>query len=513
MLEVEVSVAKGAASIYLASVISLILNTGYFIILTNILSPQSVGLVSLLNVIILGIVTLATLALPVVGSSLSATPPAVTRFLSQYIGKARGKAARRIFLISLILSFVVSNSFLLLFTLNPVADAISYPLGAEPVLYAAIDAVILSLGQVGAYSLIGVGRAISAGSIIMLSAIIKYLSASSLLILGFGASGVFIGFSIGDFVLLIATLAIVPRSIPNIGDDALETRAIITYMLSILLSAAIGFGVSQMDRLLTFFQRGLSDLAVYNAASVGATIAAFAPLALTNVLVPMLSSHAGEERKEVMKNYTRYVSLIAFPMGFGLAAVAPSLLLIFGDNYVAGSSSLAVMTIAVSLTAINAVYSSSLLAGRKIHYFLLGNVFALLTLITFSALLVPLIGLVGVALGRAAMLFVGLTFFTLFTKAAGDFVLDLQGYLKALLGSAIMGMTIYILLSILSSSYLTSRLQVIFAAVAMIPLGMIAYLLIMKYLKAFNERDIKFIESLLPRPLFPLLRIIKKFLL
>ena len=94
-MQTEAKVARGAAALYVASIFSLLLNTAYFVILTNFISVDEVGLVSLLNVLIIGTSSLATLALPLVGSGITATPPAVTRFLSQYIRTGEGSARKR----------------------------------------------------------------------------------------------------------------------------------------------------------------------------------------------------------------------------------------------------------------------------------------------------------------------------------------------------------------------------------------------------------------------------------
>ncbi|MGH9918668.1 MAG: hypothetical protein ACRD6W_07360, partial [Nitrososphaerales archaeon] len=57
--------ARGATSLYLATTTNVVLLTGYFTVLTNILPPAEVGLVTLLNVVILGVATVSVLASPV----------------------------------------------------------------------------------------------------------------------------------------------------------------------------------------------------------------------------------------------------------------------------------------------------------------------------------------------------------------------------------------------------------------------------------------------------------------
>jgi O-antigen/teichoic acid export membrane protein len=515
-LEVEVNVAKGAASLYLASIVSLVLNTVYFVVLTNVLSASLVGLVSLLNVLVLAGVTAASLALPAVGALGSATPPAVSRFIAEYMKEGRSRAARRVFLTSILIAVAISVPIAAFLSLPSVSGSISFPLSSQPVVFAAIDIVILAVAQVGAYSMIGAGRATRAGSIIAGTALVKYTSASSLLVMGWGASGVFIGFSIGDFALAASSISLASRSIPVSGDSRFDGRAVTTYMVSILASSLIGYGVSQTDRLLAFLQRGFSDLALYNAASVGAAVASFAPAAVTNVLVPILSSLRGEDasqRREILRNYTRYVSLISFPMGFGLAAIAPSLLWLFGENYVSGSPLIAVIGISISLTAVSSVYSSSLLASRKTYNFLLGNGIALLSLVSISFILVPIAGLVGVALARAGMFVVAALAFALFARGMGEFVIDLRGYVKALVASTVMGGVIYAMLTWASATLIRTRLGAVALGVVLIPVGVVIYLLAMKLLRAFSERDMEFAEKLLPKSFSRLVQLARRFLL
>ncbi len=515
-MEVEVNVARGAASLYLASIVSLVLNTAYFVVLTNILAAPLVGLVSLLNVLVLAGVTVASLSLPVVGAVGSATPPAVTRFIAEYMNGGRGRAGRRVFFASVLIAAAVSISIAAFLSVPSVSSRISSPLDSQPVVFAAIDTVILAVAQVGAFSMIGAGRATRAGVVVTMGAIVKYSAASLLLVLGWGPSGVFIGFSAGDFVLAISSIALALKRIPSSGDPKVDGRAVTTYMASVLASSLIGYGVSQTDRLLAFFQRGFSDLAVYNAASVGAAVAAFAPAAVTNVLVPILSSIRGDDpaqKREILRNYTRYVSLVSFPMGFGLAAIAPSILRLFGENYVAGSPLIAVTGISISLTAVSSVYSSSLLASGKTYNFLVGNCIALVSLVSVSLVLVPLAGLLGVALARAGMFIVAAVAFALFARAMGEFVIDLEGYLKALASSAMTGGIVYALLAFASATLVHTRIGVIILGVGLIPVGVVLYLLAMKLLRGFSERDMEFAERVLPRPLSRVVELARRLLL
>jgi O-antigen/teichoic acid export membrane protein len=513
MSDAEVRTARGAVSLYFASVFSLVLNTVYLVVLTNILPQSEVGVVALLNVLVIGIATCGAMAIPVVGAGLSATPPAVARFLSQYIRSGNGRAARRVLLVSFAFCTVISLALALLLTRMSVESFLSIPPAATE--YAAIDGVFFALGQVGAYSLIGTESAGKAGVVLSISALVRYLASSLLLLSGAGAAGVFKGFIVGDLFLTVAGAYLANRGIPRTGNPTVD-RSLYPYMLSVMLSGLIGFGVSQSDRLLAFVQTGLVNLSVYNIAAVAAAVAAFAPIAVTNALVPTIATLPGADahraRISLMRDYTRYVSLVALPAGFGLAALSPLLLLIFGPQYEAGGSLVAVMAIAIGLTSISSVYASGLLASGKTPLFLLGNLLALVTLLVLAYLLVPAFGLIGIAYARAAMLAVSLLAFALFVRATGELVLDVTGYLKSLFSSLVMFAVVYGLVEVLSP-HIGSRAEHVVFSLAMIPLGTVLYLLTMKLTAAFAQEDFDFLGRLLPAFLKPLAELLRRMFL
>ncbi|HLQ21276.1 MAG TPA: oligosaccharide flippase family protein, partial [Nitrososphaerales archaeon] len=326
-MQTEAKVARGAAALYVASIFSLLLNTAYFVILTNFISVDEVGLVSLLNVLVIGTSTLATLALPLVGSGITATPPAVTRFLSQYIQTGEG-SARKLYFLSAGICAAASSAAAVLLSNPSIAASLAAPLSPKPFVYASLDAVAYSFSQLGIYSLVGGGRAPLAGKLLIASSALRYAVASLLLFLGYAVSGVFIGFSIGDFFLAAISTSLAAKMVFASKEAPFRVRPVAAYMVSVMVAAFAGFGVTQVDKLLAFFQQGLGNLGVYNVATVGAAIASFAPSAVTNVLVPTLGSlrpGEGGRRRELMRNYTRYIIFIAAPMGAGLAAVSPFL--------------------------------------------------------------------------------------------------------------------------------------------------------------------------------------------
>ncbi len=496
----EAKVAVGVAALYFANITTLALNTVFLVLLTNVLDVSDVGLVTFLNVLLVTAATVAVMALPVTGAGVAATPPAVARFLSASGDEAA--SPRRVYFVSALICAGISVAVFLLLAYGPIAAAIGGPFDSGPVFFAGLDVVVFSFGQLGAYSMLGTGQATSAGKLIVGSSVLRYFAAGLLLALGAGPSGVFMGFVLGDLSLAILSNASAGKSVGRLKSGSGGFAPVAGYMVSVFLAALVGVGVSQTDKLLAFLQQGLGNLAVYNVAATGAAVASFAPSAATNVLVPALSTYADpERRKSMLRTYTRYISLTAVPIGFVLAAVSPFLLQVFGEAYAAGWPLLAIVSVSISLSSVAAVYSSSLLVDDRAHHFTVSSLVALAGLVVVAVATVPYLGLTGIALGRAAMLFVMLGAVAYFARHTGMLVLDSDAYAKSVGASAAMGVVVYAALFFIATSVATSRAITVVSAVAMVPLGLCLYLLLMKGMKAFNESDLEFVDAILPRPL------------
>jgi O-antigen/teichoic acid export membrane protein len=520
LTEKDAKVARGVAALYVANITTLVLNTAFLVLLTNYynasVAPSEaeyyVGVVAFLNVVLVAAATFSVLALPLVGSGVVATPPAVARFLHPS-GEAGAGGARRVYLLSLVVCGVISACIVLVGAYSPVASLVAGPQQAAAVFFACVDALVYAFAQLGAYTMLGSDMATSAGKIIIVSSSLRYVFASVLLLAGLGPSGVFIGFALGDSLLALVSNARSFRAMGLPAGPGESMKPVVKYMVSVFLTALMGLAVSQTDKLLTFFRLGLGNLAVYNIATVGAAVASFAPSAATNVLVPALSRFGSDEasKLEMLKVYTRHISLSAVPIGFEIAAVSPFLLRMFGDPYAQGAPVMAIIALAISFTAISSVYASSLLVDDRAHHFALSNLLGLAGLVVVAVLTVPTLGFVGIALGRAAMLAIMLAAVAYFVWRSGRLVLDTQAYLKSLGASALMALFVFaVLLGIQDFGF--GRFTVVASSIVMMPVGFALYVLAMKLLRAFSVEDMDFIDSLLPKSLRRLSGLARKLL-
>jgi O-antigen/teichoic acid export membrane protein len=160
-----------------------------------------------------------------------------------------------------------------------------------------------------------------------------------------------------------------------------------------------------------------------------------------------------------------------------------------------------VLAFSISVTAIGSVYSSRLLSGRRAYLFSLGNAVGLLALVVVALLLVPALGLLGVSLGRGAMLLVVLASVAYFVGREGDLVLDWKAYLKSLFASSLMGGFIYLVLTLATTYFVQGRGATVLSSIVMVPIGLGLYLVIMRQMGGFDKSDLDFLAQLLPKRL------------
>ena len=515
-METQASVAKGATSLYIANVVVLLAYSLYFLILTNILhSTLSVGIVTALNLTIAFLVTVCILAQPVTAQSPIPAPLAVLKFIPQLLAKGARTKAARIFRTSFTASAILAATLagILIALPNIVAPLI----GGQAVLpdfvrLAAIDVIFYSLAQVCFGALIAVGDLRNATIYIISWSIARYALASILLI-PYAIIGVLVGWIVGDAIVMIIALR---KSMLEVrggsGSRAFSATNLWRYSLYTLFSALIGFAVTQADKLFTLASQGLTEFAIYNVAIVAASFTGFAPYALLTVLLPALSAlhSTGKTRKmrEMIRSYTRYVSIVVLPIAIGFASVAEIALRIFGPDYVSGLAPTMIVSVATGLTAIGAVYASALLATGELRWYTAANLLGLGALFAVSALTTSTLGLMGPALGRAALMAVAAFVYAVPMWKSRFLELDLKAYLSATGSSALMGIVIFAALSTVH----TFLLRLAFLPVLIVA-GAVIYIGCLRLLHLLTPGDLRFARGIVPARFHPILQKIGKVLI
>lgn len=511
----ESRIGKGATSLFLANVSSLIASTLYFIVLTNILeSTTLVGVVTSLNIFIWLFALICLFAQPVVQGGPIPAPLAVLRFVPKYLANNDRDSAAKVFRFSLALSGAVGLIVMgFLMVLPTVVTPILGGAAVRPefVRFAAIDILIVSMGQVCLGEIFALGKS-KVGSFYIVAWSVGRAFLSALLLVPYGVSGVLIGWIGGDLFLIAITSWALRRTLKVSGSGGGFSAADVgRYSLYTLFAALLGFIINQADRLITLSQRGLPGLAIYNVASVGSGVAGYAPSALVTVLLPslaaLLASNDMKEMRNRIRISTRYVSLLAIPVAFGLAGVMEIPLRIFGSDYLAGLLPGVILSVATGLTALSAVYAVALLAQGNLRWYTIGNVLGLVALFLIAGVLTPIIGLTGPAVGRAGLMAVVTLVFAIGSSRVKIFEVDIRAFVFSSISAAIMMVFFLVTLSMLHGFLLK---------IAILPLllgvGLAIYVLALRMFRFVTIEDIEFIGKLLPRRLHGIIPILARLI-
>jgi len=511
-LESPFSVARGATSLYIANVVVLLANTLYFLVLTNILrSTLDVGIVTALNIMIWLLVTICILAQPITVQSPIPAPLAVLKFIPEMLAKNSRTASVKIFKISLAFAGIVSGGLAVILVVSP--NVAILLMGGEVlpefVRLSAVDVFLLSLGQICLGTLIALGDMKRATSYIILWSIARYALAS-LLLVPYSIVGVLLGWILGDALFLIAALLTSIRDIHASSDNSgFSLYQLSRYSFYTLFSALMGFGINQADKIFALAQRGLQELAIYNVAIVAASFVGFAPYALLTILLPTLSalcaSRKTKDMREMIRSYTRYVSIVVIPIAVGFASVTEVALRIFGPEYTSGFVPSVIVSLATGLTAISAIYAAVLLAIGELRWYTAANLLGLAGLFALSALLTPVLGLRGPAIGRAGLMVLTTAVYGMATKRHDLLELDSRALLSAAGSAALMGFIVFEGLSLIHSFYLKFLTLPVWVTV-----GVFVYVGFLRGFRLLTTGDLEFVRGMLPNRFRRLLPVIAK---
>jgi O-antigen/teichoic acid export membrane protein len=503
-MDEQVAVGRGATSLFLSNVLSLVASTLYFVILTNVLrSTQQVGVVTALNILIWFFVLVCLFAQPVVMGGPIPAPLALLKFVPELLARSEYGGAKRVFKVSLASTIFVSLVIVgVLFSLQSLIIPF---LGGGAVLpdfvrLSAIDILVLSVGQLCLGTVIALGCT-TAGAVYIIIWSIARSALPAVLLVSYGVVGVLVGWIGGDLVLLLLAMWKALRNFGGeVGVDRFSVKNLARYNLYTLFAALLGFVINQADIMIAFSEQGLSGLAIYNVASIGGGVAGYAPSSLVTVLLPALAALSASNRMGdlhgIVRSSTRYVSLIVMPIAFGLAALMEMLLSIFGPDYVSGLLPAVIISVATGLTALSAVYAGALLALGRLRWYTAANVLGLIALILVAGILTPIIRLNGPALGRATLMAVTAVVYALASFKAEVFEIDFRAFIISVVSSTIMMIVVFSILSLLHSLILKYAMLPVILII-----GILVYVGSLRAFRGLTISDVDFIHGLLPNRL------------
>ena len=493
--------AKGAASLYLSNIVSLFVITGHFIVLTNTLDIDQIGIIFGFQIIMYLFSTLATFCLPIPIMSPLPLPHAITKFIPEFLASNEKGKANTIFSYSLYLLIFISVILSAIIFLN--IDLLNSILFNGKVTKTILTIALLqifffSINQFLFSGMISIGKSYKAGIIQIYSIVIKFVGAAIFAYAGFGIIGVLSGYLIGDILFTVLVLPICYKKLNN-KKQKIDINSSLNYSFPILISSLIIFGVTQIDRIFALINLGLPGLGIYTIAIAASTIGAYAPNSLATAITPNLATlyslNKLDSFRDLSKLYTRYVSFIGMPAAFMIAALSIPLMSIFGAQYANSAFPAAIISIAIGITTFSSVYNSQLFVRGKTNWIMFANLSGLLlfiVIISISQFFNNNINVNYLASGRALMIIFTALIISYKSYTLGDLKYDKKSISNSLIGSIIMGIILYF-----SYELFFSSLSSLISLAILIPLGMIIYFMFLRQTKTFNQQDIEFIMRII----------------
>ena len=327
---------------------------------------------------------------------------------------------------------------------------------------------------------------------------IYYMGAISLAMVFRSLDTVILGWAVGIFagvaIELLAVIQIMRRF--ETGKYKKNTNSVFAYSVPVLLSSLISYGAGYADRFVVTGLTSLANLGIYNfslliASSIGLIAAPF-----NSILMPKFSELFGKGRRDEIAENVKASSLlltsIYVPAAMGIAALAPSILLLLGGNpsYDQGAEALIIIMFFSAFFVGQNILSQAIASVRRTKLFVYTSSAALVANVFFSLLLIPPFGLEGAAFGFSSVYAV--SFFTLYYFARKERIVrfDAFGTAKIWFSSIIMLISIQALQFLVGISLLLIPVYIF--------VGMIIYILVSKAIGIFKNENKEMILSLFP---------------
>lgn len=267
--------------------------------------------------------------------------------------------------------------------------------------------------------LLGLQRFVAYSTISGSGHLTSYALATFLLLLWGGINSILLGWVLG-YALACALFLIAIRT-----QHPLERRAgaeashglpptrslywtVLIYSLPLFVAFLVSTGASYVDRLILASLASLSSVAVYNYAVLISTTSLYVVAPLGTVLLPKISEAFGRGDSAKIRQVTRTAStlvvLVYVPVGLATAALAPFLIdVLVGSSFESAAYPLALL-VGISAASIPYVALTGLAAGiRRTTPVVAAAGLALGSNVALCWLLVPGLGMIGAAIGNAAL--------------------------------------------------------------------------------------------------------------
>lgn len=487
-------IGKGAGIVFLTSVLIYLFRFFYRIIISRYLGPSDYGLIAIGEMILQ-----ISMVLCLVGLS-----SGITRFVSQYIAEGRMDKVKGV--IYGAFKIVVPISLVASFILITFSDKISVGFFHDVSLVYVLIIFSLTLPLSTIITLFGgsfygfkkpqyllfttaLGRELS---VLLLTLIIIFLGGSI-----FQISLIYlISFIIAT---LISFLIYKKNILPILGK---KTVALYNYNELLYFSLPLFFSgifvqiMGWADTLILGNLKSTFDVGIYNAAMPLATSLAMFLAAFTNIFFPIMNELKAKNKiKEVGITYSivqRWLFMICLPIILFVILFSKNILIIsFGNDYVSGNLVLVILIVASFVNVITGPCHQILMTFNKTKIIFFVNSIMAISNLILNIILIPKYGINGAAIATGITLALReLIIFSVARKYV-RINIKLSIYYRFLMSGIIPLIITFIIFNVMIP-YISEILLTIILS----PVYFVMYVLMLIWLKSFNDNDLVILTML-----------------
>lgn len=389
------SVAEGAGIALIGKILGSVLQYLYTITLARLLDIQLFGL------FMLGI-TIVNLAGVISRLGLD---NGVIRFIALYNGLSDMRRVKGIIVQSLGYTFIMSCFVGSILFLS--AEYISSNIFHKPSLEAVIKLISVSLPFL---SIMSIALSATNGFKIMRYRVycqnLLWPSSNLIMVLiffviGYKLHGAVAAYMFSAVLTSILSIYYLIKTFPQIRDikAIFETKKLMRFSVPLLVVVFFNFLIMWTDTLMLGYFRSSSEVGVYNAAVKTAMLIGIILTSFTSIFAPMVSDlhHRREMQKleSLFKTTTKWIYTLSFPTFLLIAFLSRDIMLLFGKNFLEGSTPLLILAFAQLLNAgAGSVGIMLTMSGRQ-DLMLINTVVISLLNILLNYILIPSHGVVG----------------------------------------------------------------------------------------------------------------------
>jgi O-antigen/teichoic acid export membrane protein len=397
---------------------------------------------------------------------------AMVRYTAQFLSENRVSEVRSILFSGIIFEIAFGM------TLSAVSFALSGYLATEvfnrPEIASLIQIAsisILATGLINAATaaFTGIERMELNSIMLICQSIIKTVIMITLVILGLGASGAILGYTVAIIIAGLIGLVLVwtqYKNLPKVSNFKLEIKAYIKTMLSygapLSVSSIIGGFQSQYYSFLLpiFYVTDNSAIGNFGIASTFVVLIGFFAAPITTMLFPAFSKLNPQKDKETLLDVfqfsVKYASLFVIPVAALVMCLAePAVTTLFGTTYSTAPLFLALISINYVNTAFGALSTGNFISSQgKTTFILYITLLSAAIGFPMGYILIMQFGVLGLIVTSLATSIPSTVISLYWIKKHYGLTVDWRSSARILLSSAITGFLTYVLISELSFSSL-----------------------------------------------------------